>query len=318
MAEISVVIPIHNVEQFLSRCLTSVLNQTFEDIEIIGVNDGSTDGSLRILESLAQKDTRIRVFSKENGGAPSAWQYGLERVTGRYLIFLDADDYIEPCMYEKLYKSIRENDADMSVSGYFKDYADHIEAMENRWEIKSVCENTEEVFRYAFIRDQYRNFGTFLWNKLVRTDIVRENAISFDESLARGADVLFFSDVASKVRRMAYTAQHLYHYMQWDMSLTKMRSYEKCVGILTAYDGVIRKGEEQGFSDETMKYIKRFYAFHAGQMIEWALTTNSKDIIQKSRNNLMKYYTEYLNMNKDDPERLKWMETLVRKSDANE
>ena len=177
----------------------------------------------------------------------------------------------------------------MSVAGYYKDYADRIEPQSNNWKIKSICEDVEELFRYAFIRDQYRNFGAFIWNKLIRMDIVRDNDISFDETIARGADVSFFSDVACKVKRMAYTDKCFYHYTQWNMSLTKVRSYDKGIGILKAYTGVVEKGETIGFSNETLDYIKRFYAFHAGKLMEWALSTNDRDIIQKCRGYLMKY-----------------------------
>lgn len=315
MAEISVIIPIFNAEKFLGKCLNSLLNQTFKDIEVIGVDDGSTDASYEIISSFSKEDSRIRAYSKSNGGAPSAWQYGIERATGDYLIFLDADDWIEPDMYEILYSSIKKENADMSVAGYYKDYGEYNEGMVNDWKIERKCEDTEQLFRYAFIRDRYRNFGAFIWNKLIRTEIVRENDIRFDESIARGADVSFFSDVASKVKRMVYTDECLYHYTQWDMSLTKVRSFEKGMGILKAYSDVINKGNMLGFSAETMNYIKRFYAFHAGQMMEWALTTKNDEIVKKSRDHLLKYYNEYLRMNKDDASRCMWMQELIKKSE---
>ena len=314
MDKISVVIPVYNVEQFLEKCLRSICNQTFENLEILCVDDGSTDKSPDVLKRYSEIDERIKVYSKTNGGAPSAWQYGIERAAGDYLIFLDADDHIEPTMYEKLYSSIIENKADMSVAGYYKDYSDHIEPQSNKWTINRICENVEELFRYAFIRDQYRNFGAFIWNKLVRMDVVRDNDISFDETIARGADVLFFSEVAAKVKRMVYIDECLYHYTQWNMSLTKARSYEKGIGILKAYSGVIDKGNILCFSDETINYIKRFYAYHAGQMMEWALSMSDADIIQKCRGYLMKYYDEYLHMNIDDDGRVNWMKELVKKS----
>lgn len=318
MSRISVVIPIYNAEKYLERCLSSVLNQTFRDIEIIGVNDGSTDKSYEILQDMAEKDDRIRPYSKNNGGAPSAWQYGLDKATGKYLIFLDADDWIEPTMYETLYTSIVEEKADMSVVGYYKDYDDRNEPMVNIWDISHICEDTEQLFRYAFIRDKYRNYGAFIWNKLIRMDLIRDNDIQFDQSIARGADVSFFSDTAVKVKRMVYTDECLYHYTQWNMSLTKVLSYEKSAGIMKAYEDVIRKGEALSFSDESMNYIKRFYAYHAGQLMDWALAQRDAGLIKKSRGFLLKYYDEYVVMNKEDCKRIEWMESLAEKSQRYE
>ena len=100
---VSVLIPVYNVEKYLERCLDSILKQTLTKIEIICVNDGSTDNSLSILKEYQKKDSRIIIVNKENGGLPSARNAGLDRAEGKYVGFVDSDDYIEPNMFQKLY-----------------------------------------------------------------------------------------------------------------------------------------------------------------------------------------------------------------------
>ena len=118
MPQISVIIPVYNVEPYLRQCLDSVVNQTFGDLQIICVNDGSTDGSLAILEQYAAADNRVEIVNKENGGLNSARNAGLDRVTGEYFAIVDSDDWIDLTAYEKLYARAKESDADMTLCGF--------------------------------------------------------------------------------------------------------------------------------------------------------------------------------------------------------
>ena len=115
MVAISIVIPVYNVEKYLRECLDSLINQTFNDFEVICVNDGSKDSSLEILNEYAQKDIRFKVISQENGGSGSARNNGLSRAQGKYVQFLDGDDYFEPEMLEKLYNLAEKHQADITV-----------------------------------------------------------------------------------------------------------------------------------------------------------------------------------------------------------
>lgn len=105
---ISVIVPVYNIKEYLERCVDSILAQTWENLEILLVDDGSTDGTDRLADELAGKDARIRVFHKENGGSSSARNLGIREAKGKYLGFVDSDDFIEPYMYEKLYRAMRE------------------------------------------------------------------------------------------------------------------------------------------------------------------------------------------------------------------
>lgn len=115
---ISVIIPVYNAEQYIESCLGSICEQTMTDLEIICINDGSTDGSLSKLQRIAQKDKRIKIVDIPNGGASKARNMGINLSTKKYLTFVDADDTIEPQMYDTLYQMAENNDLDCACCGF--------------------------------------------------------------------------------------------------------------------------------------------------------------------------------------------------------
>jgi glycosyltransferase involved in cell wall biosynthesis len=123
MAKVSIIIPTYNVEQYLKECMDSVVNQTLKDIEIICVDDGSTDSSGKILDEYAQKDSRIKVIHKENGGYGKAMNLGIDNATGEYIGIVEPDDYVELDMYKSLYNAAKEHDVDL-VKADFNRFVD--------------------------------------------------------------------------------------------------------------------------------------------------------------------------------------------------
>ncbi len=120
MAKVSVIVPIYNNEKYLKECLDSICNQTLTDIEIICVNDGSEDNSLKIIEEYKQKDNRIILINQDNLGVSAARNNGIKIATGEYIGFVDSDDYIDNDFYEKLYNAAKHNDSDMAVAGIIR------------------------------------------------------------------------------------------------------------------------------------------------------------------------------------------------------
>ena len=110
---ISIIVPVYNVEQFLARCIDSIRAQTYRNIEILLIDDGSTDNSGRVCDEYAKQDGRIKVYHKPNGGVSSARNYGLDRATGKYIGFVDSDDFIAPDMYEYLIQLIKDTNAEI-------------------------------------------------------------------------------------------------------------------------------------------------------------------------------------------------------------
>ena len=138
---ISIIIPVFNIDKYIEQCIESVINQTLNDIEIICVNDGSTDNSLNILKKYEQIDTRIKVFNQENKGAGAARNKGLEIARGDYIYFLDGDDYIEPFALEKLYTQITQNNADICLCKH--------KTLDNTTQTMQIEENTLQVDLFA-------------------------------------------------------------------------------------------------------------------------------------------------------------------------
>ena len=118
MDKVSVIVPVYNVEQFLSRCVESIVRQTYTNIEIILVNDGSPDASPSLCDKYAKRYSNVRVIHKANGGLSSARLAGFREVAGEDVLFVDSDDYIEPTMVEDLMGSIKDNNADLAICGY--------------------------------------------------------------------------------------------------------------------------------------------------------------------------------------------------------
>ena len=206
---ISIIIPVYNVKPYLSECLQSVVDQTYPALEIILVDDGSTDGSGQLCDEWAGKDDRIKVIHKANGGVSSARNEGLKASTGDYIGFVDSDDWCEPEMFEKLCEALK--DADGASCGFMEypmntlDIAVHIGKRET-----PPC-NIADAVTYIYERDGY---FTSIWNKLFRRETVFPNGrlIAMDPSLAFGEDEVWLSRVLRRCRSFAFVPEPLYHW----------------------------------------------------------------------------------------------------------
>ena len=165
--KISVIVPIYNVEQYLRRCIDSIINQTYKNLEIILVDDGSPDNCGQICDDYAKKDTRIKVIHKKNGGLSDARNVGLEVCTGDYISFVDSDDWIELNTYEIMMKSMNEYNADMVVSNINYVYKDKVESKYSEDKIR--CFNKEEAMK-ELIKDGL--VQAVVWNKLYKRVVI--------------------------------------------------------------------------------------------------------------------------------------------------
>ncbi len=174
---ISVIVPVYKVEKYIATCLESILKQTYSNLEIIVVNDGSPDNAMSIVEEYAAKDSRIKCYSKENGGLSSARNCGLERMTGEYYTFVDSDDEILPEMIEKLYDRMRATNADVSTCGRIVRYQnnDRVRFCEER-----IIEGKEKVYREFLTRTIQHS----VWAKLFKADtkLYFEKGIIFEDT----------------------------------------------------------------------------------------------------------------------------------------
>lgn len=296
MKKVSVIVPVFNVEQYIERCLDSICAQTWSNMEILCINDGSTDRSKEICEKYAQKDNRIRVFDQKNGGAAAARNTGLKNVTGAYIGFVDPDDWIEPEMFETVINRMESCDADMGVCGFYKNWDDKEIEMINQ---PSICAETfhgDDIFLYAFKRYSYKSFGGYLWNKIFKKDLLLENnkkRIWFNEELRVGEDVLFFATVALKVKRAIYVDKGMYHYYQRTASLCHAGTIEERSGSLVMYGILIKVLHERGISDEVIRYVKRFYVYIASLLVEKAYYEHDINSMRGMQGEIEKYIADY-------------------------
>ena len=207
---VSVLIPVYNVETYLENCLESVIKQTLTDIEIICVNDGSTDGSLEILKKYKEKDSRIKIITKENGGLPSARNAGLDHAKGKYVGFVDADDYIEKNMFERLVKIAEEDEAEIVVCGA-NIFPETPRADGWLYECLSPEYKKYKSFEpeILFIRN---DVTPFLWRTLIRRDLIESRGFRLDEDIIIGEDKAFQCKVFPEAKRITVIPDKLYNY----------------------------------------------------------------------------------------------------------
>lgn len=177
MPKVSVIIPVYNVEKYIKECLNSIVNQTFKDIEIICVDDGSTDDSLSILNEYAKKDSRITVLTQKNQGAAVARNRGIEIAKGEYLSILDSDDFFDVKMLEKMYNKAIDTDADIVIceANRIEEKSKNVYILQNALRKRYLPD--KDVFNYADIKDKIFQLTTaWAWNKLFKKDyIIQEN-----------------------------------------------------------------------------------------------------------------------------------------------
>ena len=226
--KVSVIVPVFNVGELLSTSLDSILNQTLEDIEIICINDGSTDDSLNILEYYAKKDKRIKIISKENEGQGTARNVGLDNAQGEFISFVDADDFIKKDMLEKLYnKSVNGNlDLVMCKVSSFDNETHVID--DNLWYYSLKCFSgfKKEVFNNLDTKEFTSLISVTPYNKLYRRSFIEKNNIRFPEKYIF-EDEVFFYNVYLKAKRISLIDENLYYYRTNRKGSTVSKSQDK-------------------------------------------------------------------------------------------
>lgn len=236
---ISVIIPVYNVEMHLKKCLDSVLGQTLNDIEVIAINDGSTDNSLNILQQYSSKDARLKVINQPNQGVSAARNRGMKYAKGEYLGFIDSDDYIELKMYEELYKYAKKYGCDIVVTNVLDEDMNDSKVSLNFVEGFTAINHDQMD---DFLKDHFFQFGHAVWNKIFKRRLIEDNHILFhDYREVSSEDMLFNLSVVSCASNMYYLNQPFYHYVLHQNSLTKSQQAmsnmtERCKQTITLVD----------------------------------------------------------------------------------
>ena len=211
---ISVIVPVYNVEKYLAKCLDTILAQTFSNIEIICVNDGSTDNSRKILAQYAQKDSRVKIVDKKNGGLSSARNAGMKVATGEFYSFIDSDDWIEETMLEKLYNSMVSLNTDISICAVhqYDETNQRIDDSNPYYTLGYFDESFDnKAFSYVDTKPFLLDVCVMAWNKLYRKSFIDECNAEFPEGLIFEDGPFFFS-IFFKTQRVSIVRDFLYYY----------------------------------------------------------------------------------------------------------
>ena len=210
---LSVIIPVYNVEDYLNECLDSVTNQTLKDMEIICIDDGSTDNSPHILKEYSKKDKRIKIITKENGGQATARNLGIKEAQGEYIAFVDSDDFIEPTMFEKLYTKAKDNNLDIAMCKIATYDNQTEEIKDNVWYyMLGVFRDFEkDIFNHNDTKEFTCNIAVTPYNKIYKNSLLKENNILFPEGLIF-EDEKFFYDTYLQAKRVSIVDEFLYYY----------------------------------------------------------------------------------------------------------
>lgn len=275
---ISIIVPVYNVEKYIEKCLDSIINQTYENLQIILIDDGSSDASGRICDEYAEKDSRIQVIHQENRGVSNARNHGLNLAKGRYIGFCDSDDWIELDMYEYLYDLLKNSACDISTCGVWMECPDKV------YEIGFSRKKNQKFNRKNAIVEFHRrkNMSDWMWCKLFSSEILKN--ITFDEKLKISEDYKFQCDAFEQSQSVICGTEIKYHYVQRKNSVSNNRytdAFEKGLDVVKMY---------------TDKYIEMYPDSKKEIMIKYMLDSmgnvttmiKSNSIIQKRLNEIQR------------------------------
>lgn len=245
--KISISIPIYNVAQYLRKCLETIINQTLKDIEIILVDDGSTDSSGQICDEYAKKDSRIIVIHKENGGLASARQAAIDIAKGSFFCACDADDWAELDMYEQLYNKAVETGADIVMCDYYIEYEDGRTISKH---FKGFNDNEK-----LYVGDALKGkVPPMFWNKIYKREIFQKNNIYWEQGIDLGEDFLISLKIFQSPKTISHVQTPLYHYRR----LINSSSYTNNVSFKTFKQNVfIRNWIKENIDNN--KYQERIF-----------------------------------------------------------
>lgn len=251
MAEVSIIVPVYQVEKYLRQCIDSILAQTFTDYELILVDDGSKDQSGEICDEYAGIDARVKVVHKENGGLSDARNRGMDQMIGNYFMFVDSDDYIAPTMVECLYKSILNEDADI-VACNFLYFFENDRKKDFSTNIKSEVLSGAEIFYH---RKNERNYGiwTVAWNKLYKRESfgnVRFRLGKYHE------DEFWANEIYQMDIKIVTIPECLYYYRQRNNSIMGKKSIARDFDIIEAFqERIYIYLREDKYADQAYKVL---------------------------------------------------------------
>ena len=290
MPDISIIVPIYNAEKYIAKCVDSLVNQTKKELEFILINDGSTDNTEEIIKTY--KDKRIKYYKNKNQGIGKTRNFGISKSTGKYIMFLDSDDYLSKNACQKMYEKILESNSDLVVCDFYKVYD---------------FGKTEEIKLSSFSETSLKGRPSIIneinlapWNKIYKRELITKNKIKFIENL-KYEDAPFVIEALSKAKKITKINESLNYYVIHGNSETTVRD-ERCFDILKIVDIIRKNTKDKRYLKEevdklTVKIITNYTVQQRNQkkkeigmkFIDEAFTYLKREV-PNYRNN--KYYTD--------------------------
>lgn len=252
MKKISIIVPVYNVKEYLEQCIDSLINQTYKNLEIIIVDDGSTDGSYELCEELKKRDDRIILYHKLNGGLSDARNFGLERTTGSYIGFVDSDDWVSVFMYEELINMIDKYQADIACCGRYicrngKKY--------KKFTAKETCYTSKEALREILLT---REIDVAMWDKLFRSELFRTIRFPVGEN---NEDIAIFYKLIGNSKLIVHTGSIGYYYRKRQGSITHSAYSSHKAKVLQKHLNELEKYVSKNFPELGSSY-RRYLAMN--------------------------------------------------------
>lgn len=251
MIKFSIILPIYNTEKYVDKCITSVISQTYKEWELIIINDGSTDRSFEIAKKYEGEDSRIKVYSQENQGVSSARNLGMKYAKGKYIMFLDSDDWYE----RNLLEIVSQYDYDFLCFGFYKRFLDKsIKMCDDSINLNNLNSTIEQIHTNHYIEG-------FLPLKVYSKEIIKKNNLIFDKNIHYCEDLMFVDEYISHCESFKYIPIPLYNYRMRKSSASFNFLNKKNISILEAYKFFINKYSENKivFNYNRYKYLLYYY-----------------------------------------------------------
>ncbi len=247
---ISVIVPVYNVENYLNRCVDSILSSTYESIELILVDDGSTDGSAQICDDYAKKfPEKVKVYHIENGGQSNARNYGVSVASGSLIGFVDSDDSITPDMYEYLFDVMDKYDVDISMCSFTRKFDDL--DVNDDGEVVKIYDSYEDIMNFFYRLNGEISFYS-VWNRLYKKELIQD--VKFLDKFTH-EDCYYTYEVYKKSKKIAVSNLKKYFYFKNNEGITRQRLSNKDEYLLRVWDLIVEK--EQGTVFEQAAIINR-------------------------------------------------------------
>ena len=294
--KVSIIVAAYNIEDYIKRCMYSIVNQTFKDIEIIVVNDGSTDNTLNIINDFAKNDARIKVINKKNGGLIEARKSGLEIASGEYILFLDGDDWLHLEAIEKLYQEAKKGNFEIVLYNFYLAYDNN--KLEEKSSFEEIVKHEDDYLKLSLTGQ----IGANIWAKFLKRKFLIDNNIEFVKNITYAEDVATTNLLFMYSPKVSTIDENLHYYYQRENSVTKVVD-EKVFDIPKALEFIKSNLEKQGLYEkykEEFEYLcyKHIYFYQIISSTNYIDIHRQLDKIWRSKNidiRNNKYFIEFKN-----------------------